>query len=984
MKDKVLVLGTGPLAPECGTAAAYSSWKAADALGREGFLIIGLDSSDTSLLTLPGTCSCFFLEPLAVESVVAVIEQEKPAFLAGYSSGLRGMLLSAELFKGGYLKRAGCRMLGPSVQIIHRTQDRALFKEVLMDADLFVPRFASVTSLEEGIRAMRKVGFPMVIRPHYAAGGRGSARACNQEEFLSMLMAALRQSPVCEATVEEDLSGWREFTCVVARDFQGSKALLGMVEQLEPAGMHGGDSLWICPPRSMGGELEYFVKEVAGKIAEILEVRGVLELEILVHPRLEEVYVSEAHPGPGQTGLFLQFFSGCDAAEIDIHLARGRRLEEIALPQGGRGTVAIRLPFIGRAVYGEGLCLGMERYSVGEWMVWGKDLEEASRRLRDFIMDLPKSDVSTDDGIEGFEMLPPVYKLRRAWISGERLARISRNLPEWFSSLFRENGETFKSPFFHLPFDSSSSGVESSGGEAGTRKAILLGGEPHHPGRGAEADINATKALLALRDMGGEPALYGENPLLALLAYALGFTVFLGPLEAEAVATLVREVGDGRVFTQYGGESALALTPELNGKGCVIPGLSSEPLFFRASFLREQRLFVEGAPQIIAEEEMESLERAMEWAQQMGYPHIAYARGPRGPVRTSILYSPEDLRSFYREKVQPYGSRMTLRPLYEDAVVVLAEMLVLPEGALLLGMAQNLEDAGVAADDCMISVPPLALTQDQVGKVEEFALRIAGELGVLGNLRMRIALCGEDPRLEEIYLGASATLPLLSLVGGWPAQEWGVRAACGIRVDLDEINRWPSGRMCVRRTILPSRRAGEEDVLPVSERRSLGSLAGSGSDLGAAFAKVYSRELDSLRSEGSIFISVANRDKRAAVMMVKELAAAGFTILATEGTAEALRRGGVEVVEVKKLREGRPNVLDYIRNGEVDLIVNTPRGKGPRSDGFYIRSAAARYGIPCMTNMRAATLLVEALTARREKRVVFGEPLPFSDCGKGG
>jgi len=980
LSDKVLVLGTGPLAPESGPAAAYSAWRTADVLVREGFLVIGLDSSEASLLTLPGVCSRFFLEPLALESVEAVMDREKPASIAGYSAGLRGMLLCAELFRSGSLKRFGCRMLGPSVQAIHRTQDRALFKEVLMDADLFVPRFASVMSLEDGIRAMRKVGFPMVIRPHYAAGGRGSARACNREEYLEMLMTALRQSPVREATVEEDLGGWREFACVIARDSQGEKALLGMIEQLEPAGLHGGDSLWINPPRSMGGELEYFLKEMAGKIADILDIRGVLELEVLVHPRLEEIYVSEAHPGPGQSSLFLLFSGGCDAAEIDIRLAQGRRLEDLALPGRGGRTAAIRLPFHGKAAYSEDVFLGMERTSVGEWMAWGKDLEEASRRLRALMDGQPYAGGGgLANGMEGFEMLPPELKLRRAWDSNEGLARAARRLPEWFSLLCQESEENWKTRPFPLPPASL-----PLGGLAGKRGAVLLGGEPHHPGRGAEADINAAKALLALRDMGDEPVLYGENPLLALLSHALGFPSFLGPLEAEVVAGFTREVGNGKVFTQYGGESALALTPELNGRGCVVPGLSPDPLSFRASFLREQRLFVEGAPQIIAEEEVESLERALEWAQQVGYPHVAYARGPRGTVQTSILYGPGDLRSFYREKVEPSGSSMTIRPLYEDAVVVLAEVVVLPGGAVLLGLAQNLEDAGIAADDCMISAPPLGLTQEQAQAVEEFALRTAGELGVLGNLRMRIALCEEIPRLEEVYLGASATLPFISLAGGWPAQEWGVRAACGFGIDQGEAQRWPQGLMCVRRTMLPSRRAGEEDVLPVSERRSLGSLAGAGSDLGAAFAKVYLRELDSLQGEGSIFISVANRDKRAAVMMVKELAALGFTVLATEGTAEALRRSGMEVVEVRKLREGRPNVLDYIRNGEVDLIVNTPRGKGPRADGFYIRSAAARYGIPCITDMRAATLLVEALSARREGRVAFGEPLAHADRGEGG
>jgi carbamoylphosphate synthase large subunit len=712
---RVLVLGPGPLSPETGTAPAYASWKTARLLSEEGFEVVGMDPSDTSLLTLPGCCSRFYPEPLAAESVEAVLEKESPGFLAGYSTGAGGMFLCARLFRSGALKRNGCEMLGPSLQAIHRTQDRALFKEVLMDADLYIPRFVSVLSLQDGIKAMHRVGFPLVVRPHYSSGGRGSARACNLEEYLEKLMTALRQSPMREVTVEEDLSGWREFICVAARDRHGEKAFLGAIEQLEPAGANGGDSMWVFPAASLGKELSYFLEEACGKIADVLDIRGVLEVEVLIHPRLEEVCVSEAHPGPGQSALFMCFAAGCDTAGLDLLLSLGYGLDDsLGRVRGEKLGAAVRIPYRGQGTGTAGVPLDMERSSVGEWVVGGGSMQEAARRARRLLEGGEKTrQAAAPEGGESLMMMPPDAKLAAFWREGREPDRLARRLlPEWFER-FLEHGRT-EAPAAPLLLRPSGPEAPRREGKAGV---LLLGGEPHHPARGADGDINAVQALLALRDLGREPLAYGENPLLARLAISLGMEAALGPLDPDSIIACARETGSDGVFTQYGGEASLALTRELTDRGCAVPGLSTEMLSFRGSYLREQRLFIEGAPLIVAEEEVDSLERALEWAEEVGYPHVAYTRAARGSARTSIVYGPDDLRSFYIEKVEPQGGRLTMRPLYEDGVVVLAELLALPERVVLLGLAQNLEDAGAAADDCMLSAPPLTLTREQSERV---------------------------------------------------------------------------------------------------------------------------------------------------------------------------------------------------------------------------------------------------------------------------
>lgn len=979
---KALVLGAGPMTLETGSPYSYIAWKTARVLRRQGFEVVGVDSSDASLLALPGCCDHFYLEPLCSESLEAILERERPDFLLSNVSGVKGMYLCGQLARAGALKRSGVELAGASVEVIYRTQDRTLFKEVLMDAGLSLPRFVSVLSLTDGIRAMQKVGLPLVIRPHFTSGGKGAARVCNQEEYLEKLMMALNLSPVREVTVEEDFTGWKEFNCLVARDGKGEVEVPAIFEQLEMAGIHSGDSLWVYPAQSLGKELAYFIEEIAGKIARILELRGVMELEIMVHPRMEEVYVSEALPGPGQTTSFAMLAAGVDAVEMNVLLSLGYGLEEAMAGTVDReaGTVAVRLPYRGGERADEPRELGLERKSVGEWVVMGRDFSELAGRLRYYIrgddIDCPPEPLEG----EAFQRMPPDLKL--ACLSEKSARRdlpprqLPRDLPDWFYRLLQSDCRNVASPLYDLD------GGEAAG--TGDDIALLLGGEPHHAGRGAESDLNAAQALLALGKVGRVPVLYGENPIMALLARDLGMGAVLGPLTPDAIIACASERGAVEVITQFGGESSLSLSPLLMEQGCRVPGLSLDLASFRGSCLREMRLFSEAKPRIIAEEEIATLEQALEWAEDVGYPHIVYPAGPRGSRRTSIVYGPEDLRVYFREVIAPAEETLTIRPLYEDGTEVMVEAVAERGGTVILGLSQNLEDAGSAADDCMLAMPPLSLTAEQVQKVISYLSAIIEELSIEGNLRARVVLKDETIRLEELYLGASSTLPFLGIVTGRPVQEWGIRAILGLPSGAVSGEDSPGHGMALRRTIIPARIAGEEDILPVSMRRSFGSVAGLGRDLGSAFAKAQMEEMSFQPGKRRLFISVANRDKRSAVMMAKEMTAMGFRILATAGTAEALHKSGAEVKTVKKLREGRPNVLDLIKNGEVDLIVNTPRGKGPRGDGFYIRSASARYGIPCITNMHAATLLVEALTARREGRLSFLRVDEYRDEGEDG
>ncbi len=979
---KALVPGPGPMTMETGSAPSYNAWKTAEVLRAQGFEVIGIDSSDASLLALPGCCDRFYLEPLCLESLEAVLEREQPDLLVGNCSGVKGMYLCSQLARTGVLKRQGVRLAGASLEVIYRTQDRALFKEVLMDAGLSLPRFVSTLSLTDGIKAMQKVGFPLVIRPHFTSGGQGAARVCNQEEYLEKLMMALNLSPVHEVTIEEDFTGWKEFTCLVARDSKGETAVPALFEQLEMVGVHSSDSLWIHPAQTPGKELFYFIEEIAGKIARVLGLCGVMELEVMVHPRMEEVHVSGALPGPGQASTFARLAAGADLAGMNVMLSLGHGLEEVWAGPKERETagLALRVPYRAGGRGSEPRLLDLERKSVGERVVMGKDFDELASRLAGYLKE--GDDIYPPEPVEGdsFLRMPPDMKFRylRDQSASHNLPprQFQRDLPEWFYRLLQDAGDGAPPSTYAL---------EGNGGAgAGGRATLLLGGEPHHAGRGAESDLNVAQALKGLQDAGRRPVIYGENPLMALLARDLGGEAVLGPLDPEAILACAAARGAQEVITQFGGELSLSLTPGLIERGCRVPGLSLDLASFRGSYLRELRLFSEAGPRIIAEEEMATLEQALEWAEEVGYPHMVYPSRPRGSGRTSIAYGPEDLRAYFREVIAPGEDRMTMRPLYEDATEVMVEAIAGKDGAVILGLAQNLEDAGSAADDCLLAMPPLSLTSEQVDGVISYLRKVIEELSVAGNLRARVVLKDGMMRLDELYLGASSTLPFVGLVTGSPVQAWGVRAILGLDHGASGEAEPPGRGMALRRTILPARTAGEEDILPVSMRRSLGSVAGLGYDLGSAFMKAQMEEMAFQPGKRRLFISVANRDKRSAVMMAKEMTAMGFRILATTGTAEALRKGGAEVRTVKKLREGRPNVLDLIKNGEVDLIVNTPRGKGPRSDGFYIRSASARYAIPCITNMHAATLLVEALTARREGRLSFTDVDAYRDPGGNG
>ncbi len=968
-EKKVLILGPGPLTVEGGSAPAYTAFRTAMALRREGFQLIGVDSCDASLLSLPGCCDRFYLEPLSLESLEEIIAREKPQGVVGNAAGIRGLYLSWRLARGAVF-RGNTQLWGLSAETIDYTLDRALFKEVLMDVGLPTPRFTSALSLIEGMKALQRLWFPLVVRPHFVTGGVGAARICNREEYVEKLSRAISASPSGEVTIEEDLTGWKELLAVVACDRADGCLSLAVFEQLEGAGIHSADSMWIYPPQGIQGELAYFLEEILCRVGRGLGFNGIAEIEILLHPQLEEIYISEAFPGPGQATLFTALVTGIDPAEVNVRLMLGDGLERaVALSTSRQGfPVALRMPYWGEDSYllREGWMLGMERRSLGEQVVIASSLEDLAEKLKGYQRLECQGVEARPDDQENFQRLPTEVKLR--WIQERSEERglsprsVAPGFPNWFYTL--------------AGGDKQAPSLESRGrrgnkdNPAIPGKALFLGGEPHHRGRGYESDINVIRGLEALIRTNVEAHLYCNNPLLALVAKDLGVPVHQGPFHLEAVRKCAEREGIGMVVTQFGGDQALALTPGLLEHGLAVPGMPHNISCFPGPDTRQMRLFYHPDGKITAEGEFSTLEEALGWAEEMGYPQLVGWSNPTGSGRAFLVYSREELEMVFRDPSLRGERRVFMQPLCEDGTEILVEALAKEGKILVMAFLENLDDGGSFAEDGLLATPPLSVSEEQLELITEKLIAKLEDLPVDGNIRARVTVKGGSVRLEELRMGASATLPLICLLTGLPLQEWGIKVLFGVPFTCS-TGADKRGGVAMRKAILPAREIGDLNGFAFPVKRSTGAVAGMGWDLGSVFAKIQMDDLKFFQGKARVFLSVANRDKRAAVMIAKELESMGCVILATSGTAEALRKGGIAARMVKKLREGRPNVLDLIKNGEVDLIINTPRGKGPRSDGLYIRSAASNYGIPCITSMGAASLLVEALVAREEGRLDY-------------
>jgi carbamoylphosphate synthase large subunit len=944
-RENALVIGPGPVTLAQGPAFQYIAARACRRLRSLGLRVLVLEDNPATLMDVGAGEGDLFLEPAAAEVVEGIVSYAAIGSIWYGFGGRRGWVLAMRLAREGWYEESGMETPGLDDRAIWLCGDRSLLREALEAEGIRNPAFHTAGSMREGQDAAERLGFPLVVRPNFSCGGWGAGLAYNLEDYPELLEEAMRESLTGEVLVEEALDGWRKYIAMVLRDGSGRSCVAGVLEQQEPLPLHDGDSVLAYPAQLAGKEGEYAVSEMARKVADILDLSGLAEIKLAAAPGWEALYVVDVNPQPWRNMPLVETATGTDLLQAHMDLVMGKSLEKgvFELEHASPHEVTLVLPDPTPRKEGEGegyLALGCR--SMGHMVLRGNDVAEAASRGLD--------------------------QLRRAGYDGygaettralERLVRQGSKVPRKAGGLQGVHaGES--PPSYRMP---CSGGGDASGG------VMLLASDNGGPGGGYEANFNCYHAFKSWKDAGEKAAIYTPDLGFALLACEEADAVFLGPLEEQAARKAVSDARTDRLVAHFGGRAAMDLAAKLVSMDVEIQGLESieggERLKSALEKTRSAGLHVVGFKHNSGREEAEEILGKAE------YPLLATVEEAGARSSQRLIYTPEDGAAFLREHPGP----VLWRPLREESQEVLVEA-VGTQGEHIVLLWEQVDAAGIFSTDGLGVYPPCYLTSEQSGKALTLARRTIDALGWRGNLSMRIHISNGDICLWSVSPGPSANLPFLYRASSMPLAAWGMMALHGREpATLKERETYNA----VRAPLIPYGVIADSDILPTPQRRSTGAVIGLAKDPGMALAKALWSQGMRYKPGGKAFLSVANREKRRALMLARELIQAGFLIMATRGTAHALEAAGIGVETVNKLREGRPNILDLVRNGQVGLVINVPRGKHPHSDGFYIRAASARHGIPCITNMEVALALARGL---RQADPPAWEVRPLEEYGR--
>jgi len=1068
----VLVIGSGPIIIGQACEFDYSGTQACRVLKAEGLRVSLVNSNPATIMTDPEFADATYVEPITPEVVEKVIERERPDALLATLGGQTALNTAVALHEAGVLDKYGVELIGASVEAIRAGEDRERFKEIVaaLPAELGAETAGSAIcgSLDDCLAAAEDLGYPVVVRPSFTMGGAGSGLARDKEQLRHIAGAGLAASPVSRVLLEESVLGWKEYELELMRDHHDNVVVVCSIENLDPMGVHTGDSITVAPAMTLTDREYQRLRDVG--IAAIRAVgvdTGGCNIQFAVHPGDGRLVVIEMNPRVSRSSALASKATGFPIAKIAARLAIGYTLDEIpnditletpASFEPALDYVVVKVPrFAFEKFPAADPVLTTHMKSVGEAMAIGRSFTEALQkalrsmerpeaafswagpvgdrtelveRVREprdgrlrvvqeavragatteelaeatgidpwFLAQLVLLDEAARDLAASRELTPEL--LRRAKRHGFSDAQIGaiRRLPEDVVRALRhalgirpvfKTVDTCAAEFAaRTPYHYSAYDEETEVGSRSREAVIILGSGPNRIGQGIEFDYACVHAAFALRDAGYETVMVNCNPETVSTDYDTSDRLYFEPLTLEDVLEVVHaEMAAGPVagvVVQLGGQTPLGLAQRLADAGVPIVGTTPEAIHLaedRGSF---GRVLAEAGLPAPRHGTATSYDEARAVAAEIGYPVLvrpSYVLGGRG---MAIVYDDQTLAAYIRE-VSAAGLAehpVLVDRFLDDAVEIDVDALFDGEELYLGGVMEHIEEAGIHSGDSACVLPPLSLGREEVELIRRSTEAIARGVGVRGLLNVQYALTADVLYVLEANPRASRTVPFVSKATGTPLAKAAARVMLGATVaQLRAEGLLPAtgdgGSMpldapiAVKEAVLPFNRFHGVDVVLGPEMRSTGEVMGIDADFGMAFAKSQAAAYGSLPLGGTAFVSVANRDKRAMIFPVKRLADLGFAILATEGTAEVLRRHGIAAGVVRKHGAGRgphgePTIVERILAGEVDLIVNTPRGPAgnsrPRLDGYEIRTAAVAQDVPCITTVQGLAAAVQGIEA---------------------
>lgn len=1042
--DKVLIIGSGPIVIGQACEFDYSGTQACKALRKLGYKIVLVNSNPATIMTDPETADVTYIEPLNVERLEQIIAKERPDALLPNLGGQSGLNLCSELYKAGVLDKYNVKVIGVQVDAIERGEDRIEFKKTMNSLGIEMARSEVAYSVDEALAIADRLGYPVVLRPAYTMGGAGGGLVYNREELQTVCARGLQASIVGQVLVEESILGWEELELEVVRDSEGNMITVCFIENIDPLGVHTGDSFCCAPMLTISEDCQKRLQEQAYKIVDKVQVIGGTNVQFAHDPVTDRIIVIEINPRTSRSSALASKATGFPIALVSAMLAAGLTLRDI--PCGKYGTLDKYVPDGDYVVIkfarwafekfkGVEDKLGTQMRAVGEVMSIGKNYKEAFQKAirslengryglghvknfdtlskeellkklvtpsseRHFIMYEALRKGATVDEIYELTKVKHYFisQMKELVDEEEELLKFKGSLPsdelltkakkdgfsdKYLSLLLDVSEDDVRSRRTSLGVNEAWEGVHVSGTEnnayyystyngedknpvSNNRKIMILGGGPNRIGQGIEFDYCCVHASLALKKLGFETIIVNCNPETVSTDYDTSDKLYFEPLTLEDVLSIYNKEKPLGVIAQFGGQTPLNLATSLEKNGVKILGTS--PAVIDLAEDRDQfRAMMDKLEIPMPESGMATtVDEAISIANEIGYPVMvrpSYVLGGRG---MEVVYDDESMSDYMKAAVGVTPDRPILIDRFlNNALECESDAISDGTHAFVPAVMEHIELAGVHSGDSACIIPSVHISEENVRLIKEYTRRIAEEMHVKGLMNMQYAIEKGKVYVLEANPRASRTVPLVSKV-------------CDIRmvpIATDIITSELTGRPSpipamkerhipyygVKEAAFPFNMFPEVDPILGPEMRSTGEVLGLSSHYGEAFYKAEEGVSSKLPLEGTVLISVNRKDKEEVVDVAGSFVNDGFKVLATGGTYDLIAEAGLPVTKIKKLYEGRPNILDAITNGEIDLIINSPVGKESVHDDSYLRKAAIKARIPYMTTMAAAKATAEGI-----------------------
>jgi carbamoyl-phosphate synthase large subunit len=1053
---KILVIGSGPIVIGQAAEFDYSGTQASRALREEGYEVILVNSNPATIMTDPEVADRTYLEPVTPEYVELVIAREKPDALLPTMGGQTALNVAMKLSENGVLEKHGVELIGAKARAIKVAEDREEFGKAMEEIGLKVPQGRIARTWEEAQAISEFTGYPAIIRPSFTLGGAGGGVAYNREEYEDIVRRGLAESPVSQVLIERSLLGWKEFELEVMRDFADNVVIVCSIENLDPMGVHTGDSITVAPAMTLTDREYQEMRDAACRVIRKIGVEaGGCNIQFATNPRNGEMVVIEMNPRVSRSSALASKATGFPIARIGAKLAVGYRLDEItnditkttpASFEPVLDYVVVKCPrFAFEKFTNESPRLTTQMKSVGESMAIGRTFKEAfqkglraleSGRTGWSISSRPQDDRlpdESDEALRGALSQPTperVFQLKRAMLAGftdEELYKLT-DIDPWFLQQMRElleaearyagltdlgaadvrtmkrmgfsdrqlaaiRGEREEQarerrwslgvrPAYKIvdtcagefpsstPYLYSSYDDESEVPKTGRECVIILGSGPNRIGQGVEFDYCCVRAVMALRERGYEAIMINSNPETVSTDYDVSDKLYFEPLTLEDVLEIVHREQPKGVIVQLGGQTPLKLTRALEAAGVTILGTSPDAIDVAEDRKRFEQVARDLGIQQPENGTATSVDEAVASAERIGYPVLVRPSYVLGGRAMQIVYDEDSLRFYFDTAARVSEDRPVLIDRFlEDAFEADVDAISDGQRVVIGGVMQHIEDAGVHSGDSACVLPPYRIEGRHIDVMRQHTVALARKLGVVGLINVQYAVKDGQVFVLEVNPRASRTIPFVSKAIGVPLASLAARVMCG--ETLEEVGFTEEivpPYFSVKEAVFPFTKFRAFDPILGPEMRSTGEVMGIADSFGMAFAKAQEAADNELPLEGAIFVTVSDDDKPSVMPIVGRFHEMGFTLYATEGTAQYLKGRGIPARAVRKVHEGRPNGIDLMVNGDVQLLINTPLGKHAQHDDYLLRRTAIAQRVSYTTTMSAATAACDAILALRSRR----------------